>query len=113
MKINFISVALVSGLIISLLGCAALAYLWIDRSITLSYVNQSLDASIDAGRHLNFLLMDEWIGMPENKILQKLTLNASHHPEEKILIKKDGDNVIWYGQIRFEFEVGQLKKITP
>jgi hypothetical protein len=41
------------GCIGALAGCASLGYLWIDRSITLSYVNQSVDAANTSTRQLD------------------------------------------------------------
>ena len=99
-----------AALIASLVGCAVLAYLWIDRSITLSYVNQSADASNVATRHLEWLLGSAWSGMSENAVLEKLQLEATRHPNDSIIVKRE-DGVIWFGETRFNFEHGRLKSI--
>ena len=108
MRPGLVTSLLAIALAASLLGCAALAYLWIDRSITLSYVTQSADASDASVRELQYLLEDEWRGMPMEAILQKLKGAAARRPAEKIIVKREGD-VIWFNDIRIDFEQGQLK----
>lgn len=110
MSTKWIITLLSVGFFISLVGCMVFAYLWIDRSITLAYVNQDVETSNNAMRHLELLLEGEWRGIPENNILQKLELAAARNPNKKILIKKDGE-VIWFDNIQFNFESGRFKKI--
>lgn len=110
MKVKLTVTLLIAALIASLIGCAVLAYLWIDRSITLSYTNQSMETSRASIRRFEYLLTSEWGGMPESVVLQKLQAEVARFPEEKIVLKKEGD-IIWFDQIRFNFEQGRLKKI--
>lgn len=99
-------------LFLSLVGCVALAYLWIDRSISLSYANQSLETSINSTNRLEALLNSEWQGMPQDKVLQKLELEVKRHEVDKIIISKDIENsVIWFDEIPFYFKAGRLVQI--
>jgi hypothetical protein len=57
-------------------------------------------------------LESEWRGTSESTILQKLEREAARRPEDKIVVKKDdGGSVIWFDEIRFDFESGRLSKI--
>ena len=78
---------LVAFLTLAILGCAVLAYLWIDRSISLSYAILSLDTSESSTRHLEYLLEDAWWGMPEAQVLHKLRNVAARMPGEQVVIK--------------------------
>ena len=98
------------ALIAALAGCTAFAYLWIDRSVTLSYVKQSADASEASIRSLERLLGAAWSGMSESAVLEKLQAEAARHPNEGIVVKKE-DGVIWFDEIRFNFEQGRLKSV--
>lgn len=110
MKMTRLTILLGFGFLVSLTGCAVLAYLLIDRSITLSYVTQSVDTCNTSMRHMKILLESEWSGMSEDKIFQKLKLVAARHPADQIVIKKE-EGVIWFDEIRFNFESNRLKKI--
>ncbi len=93
-----------------LLGCAVLAYLWIDRSISLSYARQSADSDSASTRRLERLLGTAWNGMPESVVLEKLQAEAARHPNENIVVKKEAD-AIWFDETRFNFEQGKLKSV--
>lgn len=99
-----------AALMVSLLGCVVLAYLWIDRSISLSYARQSADADSAATRRLERLLGIAWKGMPESAVLEKLRAEAARDPAENIVINKEAD-VIWFDETRFNFEQGKLKSV--
>ena len=99
-----------AALLVSLLGCVVLAYLWIDRSISLSYARQSADADSASTRRLERLLGGAWIGMPESAVLEKLQAEAARYPAENIVVKKEVD-VIWFDETRFNFEQGKLKSV--
>lgn len=101
---------LVASLTLAILGCAELAYLWIDRSITLSYVSQSAETSESSARHLEYLLEDEWRGMPEAQVLQKLQNAATRMPKAEVFIKKE-EGAIWFGQVRFNIVHGKLNSV--
>lgn len=96
--------------IVLLVGCVVLAYLWIDRSISLSYARQSADVEIAAMRRMERLLGDAWIDMPEQSVLEKLQAYEERHPTEMIVITKE-ENVIWFHDTRFNFEYGKLKSV--
>lgn len=106
MKKTWMTVALIA----SLVGCAVFAYLWIDRSITLSYVNHGADASSAAAHRMEALLANEWRGMPEGVVLEKLQAEAARQPSKSILVKKE-NGVIWFDDTRFNFEAGRLKSV--
>jgi hypothetical protein len=107
--IFFLSIALS----FSLMGCCVLAYLWIDRSITLSYVNQSYETSNNIARNLTQLIESEWHGLSESVIRKKLENAAQRHSDEKILVKFDkNEGVIWFEDSSFNFNNGYLSKIN-
>jgi HAMP domain-containing protein len=106
MKVTLTTVALIAALA----GCAVFAYLWIDRSITLSYIKQSVDAGNASTRRLERLMGAAWAGMPESAVLEKLQAEAARHPNENIVVKRE-DGVIWFDETRFNFEQGRLKSI--
>lgn len=97
------------GFLMTCLGCIALAYLWIDRSITLSYLEASHETTADALSRVSLLLEGEWNGLSEADLLRKLR-EANRRSEGEALIKRE-ENVIWFDTIRFEFESGRLRKI--
>ena len=99
-----------AALTVSLLGCAIFAYLWIDRSISLSYARQSADAESASIRKLERLLGVAWAGMTEDAVLKMLQAEAARHPAENIVVKKERD-VIWFDETRFNFEQGKLKSV--
>ncbi len=106
-KITYLWMALLAA---ALLGCAVLAYLWVDRSISLSYARQSAETSDNSIRHLERLLEEEWRGMPEAKVLQKLQNAAARVPAEKVVIKNE-EGIIWFDEVRFNLVHGQLNSI--
>lgn len=112
MKARNVTILLSFGLLISSIGCVVLAYLWIDRSVTLAYVNQSIETNNNTMKRLEILLENEWVGMSEDKVLKKLKHVSEQYPAYKIIINKD-DGVIWFDEVRFKFESGQLKSIQP
>ena len=99
------------ALIMSILGCAVFAYLWIDRSISLGYARHSADASSDSARRLERLLASAWSGMPESTVLENLQAEAARHPNENIVVKKEAET-IWFDEIEFNFEHGKLQNVN-
>ncbi|QBB71974.1 hypothetical protein ELE36_17280 [Pseudolysobacter antarcticus] len=97
-------------LCVSVMANVMLAYLWIDRSLTLSYVSQSADSSADALQNLMRVLETEWRGLPESDVLQKLQKTLSQSPKADLYIKKD-EGIIWFGNVPFYLEQGALKHI--
>ncbi|WP_170948543.1 Imm58 family immunity protein [Bordetella genomosp. 5] len=106
MKTKVLAIALA----LCLCACALFAYLWIDRSITLTYVSASYDQDAAVRRQLKILLGVAWQGLPEKEVLQKLQVASEKLPAEKILLKKEED-VIWFDQISFNFEDGKLVRV--
>ena len=103
---------LAGALVASLLACGIFAYLWIDRSVTLTYVEAG-SRSTEQARDLSFaLLAREWSGLSENEVLKRLNAEAARRPQDKILVKHEPlDRVIWFDSIRFEFQADRLAKI--
>jgi len=98
---------LVAFLIASLVACAVLAYLWIDRSISLSYLDQSYETANRSVNRLESLLEEDWHGMPEAQVLQRLQKAATRMPAPQPIVKKE-DAVIWFGDVRFNIDQGKL-----
>ncbi|KAB0650448.1 hypothetical protein F7R23_24355 [Burkholderia diffusa] len=90
--------------------CAIFAYLLVDRSISLSYANQSLSESNAALNSIENLLGDAWKGMERDTLVKRLQAEAAARPADSILVKEE-KNVIWFGDVRFNIENGFLKNI--
>ncbi|MBB6580183.1 Imm58 family immunity protein [Ralstonia solanacearum] len=86
------------------------AYLWIDRSISLSYARQGEDTAIETVGGLELILEREWLGLRESEVLLKLNAAAEKEVRRKIVVKKEGD-AIWFDEVRFNFDQGRLKSI--
>ena len=107
---------LLIGLIMAVMGCVVLTFLWIDRSISYTYLSASLDATTENARLVNSLLESEWSGITEQELLEKLEkLKAEverRKEHESVVIDVNSEQgVIWFNEVRFEFESGRLKKI--
>lgn len=87
-----------------------LAYLWVDRSISLSYARHDAESAIASLRGLELLLLDDWRGMSESQVLQRLQDSAARRPETRVVVKKDAD-AIWFDEICFKFKEGRLDHI--
>lgn len=106
--VSFLSI----GLIMAVLGCVIFAFLWIDRSISCTYLSASLDATIGNARLVNSLLESEWSGITEQELLEKLKAEVERRKHEFVVIDVDSEqDVVWFNEVRFEFESGKLKKI--
>ncbi|WP_176456848.1 Imm58 family immunity protein [Bordetella genomosp. 5] len=106
MKTKILAVALT----LSLCACALFAYLWIDRSITLTYTSASFDLNAAVTRQLKVLLEVAWVGMPEDEVVQKLQAASERLPTKHSFIKKE-ENVIWFNQVPFTFDDGKLVSV--
>jgi len=106
------SVILSLGFALALTGCVVFASLWINMSISYTYLNASFDRNNQNARLVRSLLEREWSEMTEQEVLKKLRVEAMHRKEtEPLIIKVDSEqNVIWLDDVRFEFEDGKLKK---
>ena len=107
MKVKLLVALLISSWVVS----AVLIYFLIDRSITLSYIEQSADVGSTCTRELEGLLGSEWKGMPESMVFEKLQAEATRHPDKHIVVKKEEGATIWFDQIPFNFEQGRLRSI--
>jgi len=96
----------------SIVGCGVLAYLWIDRSISLGYAVSGARSSEQARDLLSTLLEREWQGLAEDEVLTRLTAEAARRPQDQILVKAEpSEHLIWFNNTRFEFQSGKLAKI--
>ncbi|MDB0527631.1 Imm58 family immunity protein [Ralstonia solanacearum] len=102
--------AVAAILVFAMGAVVVLAYLWIDRSISLSYARQSERTANQSVRGLELILEREWRGLPEPEVLQKLNAVAALGAGAKIVVKKEG-NVIWFDEVRFNLDEGRLKSI--
>lgn len=93
-----------------ILVCSLFAYLWIDRSLSLGYANQSLFQSNTSLQSLEQLLSNSWRGMPKQALLEKLRNEAEARPDMLNYVKDEG-SVVWFGEIRFNFENGRLANV--
>ena len=89
-------------------ACLVLAYLWIDRSISLAYSKQSFESTNNAMRRVELVLEREWKGLPEAEVLKRL--KAAYPQEAEVVVKQEG-SVIWLDEVSFNIEDGRLKSI--
>jgi hypothetical protein len=111
-KVGQLNALMAGGLALSLIGCAVFAYLWVDRSLSLSYMDSSQRSSAQGYAQLADLVGQEWAGLPESEVLKRLQAAAARHPQESIVVKHDpSEGVIWFGSTRFEFQSGRLQSV--
>jgi Flp pilus assembly protein TadB len=101
---------LTTSLVIAVFGCLVLAYLWIDRSISLTYMQQSYETERSSVESLQKLITSEWKGMPEAQLQKKLEQAAAQMPERAVVVKKE-DESIWFDQVAFNIKQGKLDSI--
>lgn len=94
----------------AVIGCFVLAYLWIDRSISLSYLQKSYETERISVESLQKLVASEWKGMPEAQIQKKLEEVAAQMPERAVVLKKE-DETIWFDQVAFNIKQGKLDSV--
>lgn len=101
------------SLVISLIGCVVLACFYIDQTISLFYMGQECHLERISARDLQYLLLSEWKGMPEDKLQAKLERIVNKAPKEYYLfVKKDEEeDIIWVDQIPFNIKNGKLESI--
>lgn len=107
-KINFVLLAL---LFLSIISGVCFAYLWVDRSITLSYSEKCVNNSTQTTNTLETLLEKEWFGESKKSVLEKVETGLKPTEQENEIIKKDDENVIWIGNIKISFSNDKLIKI--
>lgn len=101
---------LTSSLVIAVIGCLVLAYLWIDMSISLTYMKQSYETERSAVENLQKLVASEWKGMPEAQVQKKLEQTAAQMPERSVVVKKEEES-IWFDQVAFNIKQGKLDSV--
>jgi len=106
-KLTYTLLALLSVLVVA---CGVLAYLWIDRSISLSYSKQGAETAHNTIRRMEQLLQNDWRGMPEDEVLRKLQKAVEGMPNPKAVVKKE-DGAIWFDEVRFNIDRGRLSSI--
>ena len=108
------SVLLWSGaiaLVISLISCGALAYVWVDLVISYKYLKASYDET-EGYRNVSALLEREWSGQTEQDTLRRLQAEARSRSDKHSIVKQEqAENVIWFDNTRFEFSNGRLTRI--
>ena len=101
------------GLLLSIIGCFVFGCLWFDRSISLKYLSASHESTVSAFYKVCSLLQSDWKGLSTNEVLEKLELEIKYMGNKDIVIDTNSEpGVIWFDEIRFEFESGKLKKIS-
>lgn len=99
-------------LVLTLFLCMLFAYLWIDRSITLSYVYASLDSEVRARAIITEVIKRDWCGKPEDEVYHKLLMVIEKYQDETIVLKKSDDGKgIEFDNFHFQFDNGKLKNI--
>lgn len=103
------TVILITSLVILSVLCTVLAYLWIYRSITLAYVNASVDSEVRNRIIITDLIENEWRGKSLNDIYKKLSAEVQRYPEKSIVLNKTA-KTIELDELSFHFENNRLKK---
>lgn len=104
------TVILITSLVILSVLCTVFIYLWIDSSITLAYVNASVDSEVRTRIIITDLIESEWRGKSLNEVYQKLSTEVQKHPEKNIVLNKT-EKTIEFDELSFFFEKNRLKKI--
>ena len=99
-------------LVVLLLGCAVLAYLWIDMSISYTYLQSDYEGSRRLYELSTALLQEEWRDLSESTIRSKLESYAVESPEQSIVIEQVTDeNILLFDGMPIEIESGKLRRI--
>lgn len=104
------AVASVMVLVLSLIACFVLTYLWIDRSISLVYMSQSYESERGSVKNLQRLLTFEWEGMQESALQKKLEDAAAKMSDQDVIVKKE-ESTIWFDQVAFNIRNGRLHSV--
>ena len=112
MRLSRATLIWTTALAMSLLACGVLAYMWIDRSITLTYVDLSMQSTSRANELMRSLLQHEWAGLSDAEVLRRLNAEAARRPQENIFVKPEPDeHFIWFDSTQFVFQDGRLVEI--
>lgn len=94
------------------LGSLTMAYLWIDRSLSLSYANASIQATAEAHTQAILLIAHEWKGQTAGEVFAKLQQIKEQTKDADTLLKREAlEGVIWFGHLRFKFNNDRLSEI--
>lgn len=102
--------AMTLAVVVLTVACLVLAYLWIDRSVSLAYSRQSAESTSSALHGLERVLEHEWRDLPEAEVLKRLQAAFPQEAAATSIVKKEGA-VIWLDNVPFNFENGRLKSI--
>lgn len=93
-------------------ACLALGYLWIDRSITLSYVEASIRNTGEARDQATMLLAHEWKELRTDDVYARLQKIKEQTKDAETLLKREStEGVIYFGNLRFKFENDRLAEV--
>lgn len=109
MRVTTIILSILLIMVISL--CIIFLYLWIDRAVTLAYVNASLASEVRVRVIITGLIESEWNGKGEDEVYKKLMVEVNRHPEQVIILKNDNEDEIEFNNLLFRFVDGKLNKI--
>ena len=97
---------------IAIVACAVFAYMWIDSAMSYTYMEASQSSTAAAYDKLSYLLESEWAGLSERAVLEKVEAVARARNNEGIVIDANStEDVIWFGEVKLEFESGELRGI--
>jgi len=102
-------IALVIGLLVSLLINALLSYLWVDASVSLTYMKASQESAADAYKRLSGIAGTEWKGLTKREVMQMLEKERSilEQSGEMVVVSHEGD-VVFFDSVKFQFEDDKL-----
>lgn len=87
--------------------CFFFFYMWIDRSITLTYTELSYDEALASNEKLARIVLKEWKGKSASAVERKLKMIAEDINDNTALIKWE-DGFLCFNNIQFVFEEGKL-----
>ena len=109
MRIN-VAVVVVAVLLAATL--TLLGYLWIDRSVSSTYLAASHDSLVATNQDLVALLASDWVGLSEERLIEKLELVASNLPSGQVVIKREPElSQVWFNEIRFRIDKGRVSRL--
>lgn len=106
-KVNIIVTTIICA---SLGGCLMFTYLWLDRSISLGYMEQAYSRERGAVVIFQELLRQEWGGLSEGEILKKLE-DLQKKLKSDVVLKQEG-SVIFLENIEFHVKNGRLESVN-
>ena len=92
--------------------CVVLAYLWIDRSISLTYMSASMQTTSEAASQATKLVVHEWKGQTEDAVFANLQLLKEQSKDLDTVLKREpAEGAIRFGHLQFIFKNNQLVEI--